>query len=165
MPSVRPRTSWLPSAALSHTPACIPVFFSVSRRVNAMISATASSTTLRVLEKGALKTGTPAAAAADRSTWSVPMQKAPIAINRGAALTAAALTDVLDRIPSRCTSPMRAISSSSSRARPSSSTWYPSADSRVTAFSWMPSSSSARGRSIRTLSWYGISRDEPNRAG
>ena len=60
-PSVRPRTSWLPSAALSQTPSCMPAFFSVSRRVSAMISARASSTTLRVLENGALKTATPAA--------------------------------------------------------------------------------------------------------
>ena len=52
----RPRTSWLPSAALSQTPACMPAFFSVSRRVSAMISARASSTTLRVLENGALNT-------------------------------------------------------------------------------------------------------------
>ena len=53
-------------------------FFSVSRRVSAMISAIASSTTLRVLENGALKTATPRAPAAARSIWLVPMQNAPI---------------------------------------------------------------------------------------
>ena len=45
-------------------PSCMRSFFSVSRRVSAMISAIASSTTLRVLENGALKTATPRAAAA-----------------------------------------------------------------------------------------------------
>ena len=64
MPSVRPRTSWAPSADLSQTPACIRAFFSVSRRVSEMISAIASSTTLRVLENGALNTATPRSAAA-----------------------------------------------------------------------------------------------------
>ena len=61
MPRRRPRTSWLPSAALSQTPSCMPAFFSVSRRVIAMISASASSTTERVLENGALNTATPTA--------------------------------------------------------------------------------------------------------
>ena len=44
-----------------------------------MISAITSSTTLRVLENGALKTATPRSAAAARSTWLVPMQKQPTA--------------------------------------------------------------------------------------
>ena len=44
-----------------------------------MISAMTSSTTLRVLEYGALKTAMPRSAAASRSTWLVPMQKQPIA--------------------------------------------------------------------------------------
>ena len=44
---------------MSHTPACIRAFFSVSLRVIEMISAMASSTTERVLENGALKTATP----------------------------------------------------------------------------------------------------------
>ena len=78
MPSVRPRTSCAPSADLSHTPACMSAFFSVSRRVIAMISAMASSTTERVLENGALKTVTPGSDAAARSIWFVPMQNAPI---------------------------------------------------------------------------------------
>ena len=44
-----------------------------------MISPRASSTTERVLEYGALNTATPADAAAERSIWFVPMQKAPTA--------------------------------------------------------------------------------------
>src|SRR5580704_17729577 len=56
MPSLRPRTSWAPFADLSHRPACIPTFFSGSRRASEMISATASSTTDLVLENGALNT-------------------------------------------------------------------------------------------------------------
>ena len=59
MPSLRPRTSWLPTADLSQTPACMARFFSVSCRPIEMISAMASSTTERVLEKGALKTAMP----------------------------------------------------------------------------------------------------------
>ncbi len=59
MPSRRPRTSWLPDADLSHSPACILAFFSGSRRASEMISASTSSTTLRVLENGALNTATP----------------------------------------------------------------------------------------------------------
>ena len=60
MPRVRPRTSWAPLADLSQTPACIGAFLSVSRRASEMISAIASSTTLRVLENGALNTAMPA---------------------------------------------------------------------------------------------------------
>ncbi len=51
-----------------------------------MISPITSSTTLRVLEYGALNTPTPRAAAAARSTWLVPMQKQPIATRSGARL-------------------------------------------------------------------------------
>ena len=51
-------------------------FFSVRRRASAMISAITSSTTLRVLEYGALNTAMPRSAAAARSTWLVPMQNA-----------------------------------------------------------------------------------------
>ena len=60
MPSVRPRTSWLPCADLSQTPSCIRWVFSGSRRASAMISPMTSSTTLRVLEYGALNTAMPA---------------------------------------------------------------------------------------------------------
>ena len=48
-----------------------------------MMSAIASSTTERVFEYGALKTATPARAAASRSIWLVPMQKAPTATQVG----------------------------------------------------------------------------------
>ncbi len=58
MPRVRPRTSWEPDADLFQTPACICLSNSVSRRVRAMMSAIATSTTDRVFEKGALKTAT-----------------------------------------------------------------------------------------------------------
>ena len=51
----------------------------------AMISASASSTTLRVLENGALNTATPRRLAAATSIWLTPMQKAPIATRSGAA--------------------------------------------------------------------------------
>ena len=51
------------------------------RRISMTISPMVSSATLRVLENGALKTGMPSAAAASRSTWSVPMQKQPTAIS------------------------------------------------------------------------------------
>ena len=54
-------------------------FLSVSRRVSAMISAITSSTTLRVLENGALNTAIPRRDAAARSIWLVPMQNAPTA--------------------------------------------------------------------------------------
>ncbi len=73
-------------ADLSHTPACSAVSRSVSLRVSAMISAMASSTTERVLENGALNTATPRSAAAARSIWFVPMQKAPIAAQVGRGL-------------------------------------------------------------------------------
>src|SRR5665647_1980976 len=79
MPSTRPRTSWAPSADLSQIPACRALSRSVSRRIRAITSARAISTTERVLENGALKTATPRWAAARRSIWLVPMQKAPIA--------------------------------------------------------------------------------------
>ena len=85
MPSVRPRTSWLPAADLFHTPLCMSVDFSCRRRASEMISAIASSTTLRVLEYGALKTATPRLVVAARSIWLVPMQNAPIASRSGAA--------------------------------------------------------------------------------
>ena len=123
MPSRRPRTSWLPAADLSQTPACIWAFLSVSRRVIAMISARASSTTLRVLENGALNTAIPRRDAAARSIWFTPMQNAPTASNRGAASSTRSVTWVPDRMPSTCTSPIAAISSSSVSALAAVSTW------------------------------------------
>ncbi len=74
MPSVRPRTSCAPSADLFHTPSCMDRSSTVSRRVSAMMSASAISTTERVFENGALNTATPREAAACRSIWFVPMQ-------------------------------------------------------------------------------------------
>ena len=122
MPSLRPRTSWLPAADLSQWPACIWVFFSGSRRAMAMISASASSTTLRVLENGALNTATPRRLAAATSTWLTPMQKAPTATRLGAASRTRSVICVPDRMPSRLTSPMASMSSSSASARGSVST-------------------------------------------
>ena len=87
-----------------------------------MISASASSTTLRVLEKGALNTATPAADAARRSIWLVPMQKAPTAARPGRFSSTFAVTWVFDRMP-RTSTPSRApIRSISSRAPRSDST-------------------------------------------
>ncbi len=111
MPSRRPRTSWLPTADLSQRPACMSAFLSVSRRVSAMSSDRASSTTLRVLEKGALKTATPRSVAAARSIWLVPMQKAPIATSASARSSTARVRVVLERMPSRVTPGTRASSS------------------------------------------------------
>jgi hypothetical protein len=122
MPSVRPRTSCAPAASLFQTPACMAAFFSVSRRVIAMISAIASSTTLRVFENGALNTATPRRLAAARSIWLTPMQKAPIATSSGAASRTRSVICVPDLIPSRFTSPMASMSSSSPSARESVST-------------------------------------------
>ena len=88
----------------------------------AMISASASSTTLRVLENGALNTATPRLLAAARSIWLTPMQKAPTATRRGAAARTRSVTCVPDLMPSRLTSPMASMSSSSPSARGSVST-------------------------------------------
>ena len=117
MPSLRPRTSWLPVADLSQWPACIWVFFTGSRRAMAMISASASSTTLRVLENGALNTATPRLLAAARSIWLTPMQNAPIATRSGAWSRTRAVTWVPDLMPSRCTPRSASMSSSSPSAR------------------------------------------------
>jgi hypothetical protein len=87
-----------------------------------MASASTSSATLRVLENGALKTGTPARVAAARSTWLVPMQKQPTAISRRAAARAAASSWVRERMPSMCTSASAAARSSPCRAWPSAVT-------------------------------------------
>ena len=100
MPSLRPRISWLPLADLSQTPACSAALRSVSRRASAMMFATASSTTERVLEYGALKTAVPAAVAVARSIWLVPMQNAPTATQVGRGVEHGARTSVLERMPS-----------------------------------------------------------------
>ncbi len=78
-----------------------------------MISARASSTTLRVLENGALKTAMPRPDAAARSIWFTPMQNAPTASRFGAASSTRLVTCVPDRMPSTWTSPIAAASSSS----------------------------------------------------
>ena len=84
-----------------------------TRRMSMTISPMASSTTLRVLLYGALKTATPCDAAAGRSTCSVPMQKQPTASSRSADSSALAVTRVLERMP-RMLTPLRARASSAS---------------------------------------------------
>ena len=74
--------------------------FSGSRRASTMISAMIISATLRVLENGALNTGTPRSAAAARSTWLVPMQKQPTASRSGAPSSTRGVIVVFDRMPS-----------------------------------------------------------------
>ena len=132
MPSVRPRISWLPLADLSQMPSCIRWVFSGSRRASAMISPITSSTTLRVLENGALKTATPRSAAvaevdlvgADAEAADRQQVGAPPPARR-------AVTVVLERIPSRDT-PGRASTSSSSLSEPErSSTSKPRASERL----------------------------------
>src|SRR5665647_2264279 len=133
MPSTRPRTSWAPSADLSQIPACRALSRSVSRRIRAITSARAISTTERVLENGALKTATPRWAAARRSIWLVPMQKAPIARRSVACARTRSVTWVLDRMPNSCTPSRAEISSSSSRAPDRASTSATSARRIVVA--------------------------------
>src|SRR4051794_14122644 len=116
MPSVRPRISWLPVEDLSHTPACNALSRSVSRRAIAMMLATASSTTERVLEYGALNTAMPRSAAASSAIWFVPMQNAPTATRSGRASRTRGVTSVLDLMPSRSTPSSASTSSSSSSA-------------------------------------------------
>jgi hypothetical protein len=87
-----------------------------------MISAITISTTLRVLEYGALNTATPEAAAAARSIWLVPMQKAPTAARPGRRRRTSAVTWVFDRMPSTSTPSSAAARSASSSAPRSDST-------------------------------------------
>src|SRR6478672_4630672 len=165
MPRVRPRTSWLPFADLSQMPSCMRWVFSGSRRARAMISAMTSSTTLRVLEYGALKTAMPRSAAVSRSTWLVPMQKQPMASRSGALSRARLVIVVLERMPSRCTPGSTAASSSSWREPVRSSTSKPRASRTSTASGWMFSSSRAftvnqpkcgrRGRRFVDRAWDG----------
>ena len=140
MPSVRPRISWLPLADLSHTPSCIRWVFSGSLRASAMISASTSSTTLRVLENGALNTATPRSAASPRSTWLVPMQKHPTASRSLPASSTLRVIVVLERIPSRDT-PCRTSDSSCSLSDPGrASTSKPACRNASAASGWMFSS-------------------------
>ena len=143
MPSVRPRISWLPLADLSQTPSCIRSVFSGSRRASAMISPITSSTTLRVLEYGALKTAMPAlggagqvdlvgadAEAADRQQVGGRVQHARRDVGVGAD------AEQLHAAGSASTS------SSSEREPARSSTSWPRASSVSTATGWMFSRSS-----------------------
>src|SRR5450830_263092 len=148
MPSTRPRTSWAPSADLSQIPACRALSRSVSRRIRAITSARAISTTERVLENGAWKTAMPRWAAARTSIWLVPMQKAPIARRSVACARTRSDTWVLDRMPSRCTPSRAEISSSSSRAPDRATTSAPSARRIVVARGWRFSSKRARSTDL-----------------
>src|ERR1035438_2044330 len=99
------------------------MFFSGSRLAIAMIAASASSTTLRVLENGALNTATPRLLAAARSIWLTPMQNAPIAASCGAAARTRSVTCVPELTPRRPTSPIAQLGAESLpvgrlRARP-----------------------------------------------
>ena len=143
MPSVRPRISWLPAADLSQMPSCMRTVFSTRRRASTMISPMTSSTTLRVLEYGALKTATVRRAAAARSTWLVPMQKQPTASRSVPASSTRSVMVVLERIPSRSMPGRACTSSSSDIAALRRSTSNPAASRRATAEGWMFSSSSA----------------------
>lgn len=81
-----------------------------------MISASTSSATERVLEKGALKTGMPRIMAASRSIWLVPMQKAPIDMSLRAPSITSSVRRVRERMPTKCTSLTAAARSSPARA-------------------------------------------------
>ena len=100
----------------------VPCAAARSGAISATISAGAISTTLRVLENGALKTATPCSDAAGRSIWFVPMQKAPTASSRGAAASTFAVTRVVERIPSKPTPATRSARSASPSAPAATST-------------------------------------------
>ena len=80
------------------------------------ISPNTSSATERVFENGALNTGIPRAFAAFKSTWLVPIQKHPTAINLGAASIISAVKWVRERKPIKCASLMASFNSSPSSA-------------------------------------------------
>jgi hypothetical protein len=88
-----------------------------------IVSAMTSSATLRVLEYGALNTGTPRRRAAARSTWLVPMQKQPTAIRRRARCSTVSVRCVRERMPTMCASAMRSSSFSSDSAFSWNSIW------------------------------------------
>src|ERR1700712_2787789 len=140
MPSVRPRTSWLPAADLSQMPACIRSVFSGSRRASAMISPMTSSTTLRVLEYGALKAAMPRRAVASRSIWLVPMQNAPMATRSGACSMTRSVSLVLERRPTMVLPWRASIRSSSSRELEWVCTMNPLRSKTLVAAGWMFSS-------------------------
>ena len=101
------------SADLSQTPACMSRFFSVSRRVREMISAITSSTTLRVLENGALKTATPGGGPGQVDLVGADAER-PHRQQAGELSSTASVTWVRERMPSRLTP------GSARRARPRS---------------------------------------------
>ena len=86
-----------------------------------MISAITSSATERVLEYGALNTGTPRPRASPSATWLVPMQKQPTATSFFAAVSTAGVSRVRDLMPTTWTLAIRSISAASSKARGSRS--------------------------------------------
>ena len=102
-----------------------------------MISARASSTTLRVLLNGALNTAMPRAAAAIRSIWLVPMQKAPMASSSSASARTSSVTWVPERMPSRSASATSFFSSSVVAARSHTSTSQPASASSWAATGWI----------------------------
>ena len=136
IPNVRPRISWAPLADLSQTPACRALFLAVSPRVRQIISARASSTTLRVLENGALNTAMASSVAAARSTWLVPMQNAPTAMRSVALARTDRVTRVPERMPNSCTPCRASLSSRSSSAPERVLTSMPAAWRYVVASGW-----------------------------
>src|SRR3569623_1185950 len=99
MPSVFRRTSSEPVAVFGHSPRCACALRHGMPRIRKMVSASTSSATLRVLENGALYSGSPFCCAAARSTWLVPMQKQPSPTSFSAALNPSAVIWVAERIP------------------------------------------------------------------
>ena len=110
MPSVLPRTSKERSADFCHRPAWVPSLRVDTRRSSITISPITSSATERVLENGALNTGTPPALAARKSTWLVPTLKQPTSIRVLARANTSAVSCVRERMPRMCT-PSKAASS------------------------------------------------------
>ena len=109
-----------------------------------MMLATASSTTERVLEYGALNAAMPCRAAASpgRSGWCRCRRRRPPP-GPGRASSTRAVTSVLERMPSRSTPSRAAISSSSSRAPARVSTSMPASPRIVDASGCRFSSSRA----------------------
>jgi hypothetical protein len=91
------------------------MFFSGMRRISRIAWAMTSSATLRVLEYGALNTGTPRSWAASRSTWLVPMQKQPTANRRRELLNISAVRWLRERMPTMWASATALASSASGR--------------------------------------------------
>ena len=118
-------------------PSCIRWVFSGRRRASAMISPMTSSTTLRVLEYGALKAAMPRWAAASRSIWLVPMQNAPTASRSGALSRTFSVTLVLERMPTIDMPCSASIRSSSPRECERVCTTKPLRSNTSLAAGWM----------------------------